>query len=141
MIEPVYDDEEEDTLPAPKTRNSALSIVVAVVLGVIIFLGLGVIVASFGPGAFVRLIALATLILAPAVLAGLLGKSRPIGARGGFYLGLFLSFLGLIIVLAIPQKEQRRPPQPRPKMKECPYCAERVQLKARICRFCDREIA
>lgn len=67
---------------------------------------------------------------ASAAFAGLiLGDSKECGALGGFLLGLFLSWLGVLIVACFPRA------QPRVAF-ECPRCGEDTPEQAMACWRC-----
>lgn len=65
-------------------------------------------------------------VLASAVIG--FRKGNPIG---GTFLGVVLGPLGLIIVL-LSGSANRRP---------CPYCAEMIMKKAKICPHCQRDVS
>jgi uncharacterized membrane protein YeaQ/YmgE (transglycosylase-associated protein family) len=92
------------------------------------------------------------------VISGAIGAA--IGSRrgrvgGGFLLGMFLGIVGWIIVALMSptaEYEARRSAQiaalvPRPPVRgsqrdrPCPWCGEDIKKIARICRFCNRDVA
>jgi hypothetical protein len=90
--------------------------------------------------------------LACAFIGLLIGsnKGRP-GA--GFLLGLFLGFIGLIIIAVMsptPEAQALRDQRvaaasqaltgPAPTTRTCPWCAEQIQLQARVCKHCGRDV-
>ncbi len=66
------------------------------------------------------------------VLSYFAGRRRTIGGGLGLVLGLCLGCLGFLIVTAFPTK---------PATRKCPYCAERVRVAARVCRYCRNNLA
>ena len=66
-----------------------------------------------------------------------------------FLLGFFFSFWALIAIAAVPSlvRTQSRPQnapsllaQPGDDKKVCPFCAETIQKRAVVCRYCQRDI-
>jgi hypothetical protein len=108
-----------------------------VVAFVLILLLIGFIVwavASTGPEVLVLaliIVLIAGLAFLPAYLACNLGEQRSIGYFAGFWLGLLLGWLGVLIVLLYPYQGPTQ---------KCPYCAERVKLEARVCKHCGRDL-
>jgi hypothetical protein len=79
-------------------------------------------------------------------------KGRP---TAGFFLGLLLGLIGLVIIAVMrptPEYEAAQranvarapavepPPPPSPPLRACPWCAEQIQPAAKICRYCQREV-
>ena len=62
------------------------------------------------------------------VISAVVGAKRG-NPLGGTFLGVMLGPLGLVIVLL--SKDKNRVP--------CPFCAEKIQKKAKICLFCRKE--
>lgn len=44
------------------------------------------------------------------------------------------------LVLAIASRAPKAPPQPAEQDIECPWCAEKIKAKARICKHCQRDV-
>lgn len=60
----------------------------------------------------------------------------------GIVLGLFLGFIGLIIMLILPDDENRKE-QGRLNSGEyvkCPHCAELIRQEAKVCKHCGRDV-
>lgn len=55
----------------------------------------------------------------------------------GFWFGLLLGPLGLVIVALLPSRSSV---EAEDSLRPCPYCAEKIQSAARVCRFCNREV-
>jgi len=53
--------------------------------------------------------------------------------RAGFAYGLFLGWLGVIILALLPRRRGD-------KFGECPYCREDVRLDASVCPHCRRDV-
>ena len=70
-----------------------------------------------------------------AFLGALIGSSKG-QAAAGFFLGLLLGVIGLIIVVflkpADSSKQSKRVP--------CPHCAEQIMPAASVCPHCNREV-
>jgi hypothetical protein len=77
--------------------------------------------------------------------------SKGRSAGGFFFLSFFFSFLvGILVVLALPKLESKLVVvsesgsfgvKESERLFKCPYCAEWVKAEAKICRFCNKEIA
>jgi hypothetical protein len=108
------------------------------------------------PTSFLMLFVLIWVIVGGGIGAAI---GSPKGRGGvGFFLGLFLGFIGWIIVAVIePSGEQRliratelahvmqtsqtnQPPSKSSVDRACPWCAEPIKAAAVICRFCDRDV-
>ncbi|MBI4684176.1 MAG: hypothetical protein HY755_03140 [Nitrospirae bacterium] len=82
-------------------------------------------------------------------IAGGAMLSRYNKAGSGFLLGGLLGPIGLIIAWTMRDNakidevattsQQRLSPEARDE-RECPYCAERILRKARVCKHCNREV-
>lgn len=53
--------------------------------------------------------------------------------RMGFLYGLFLGWLGVIILALLP-------PAADPMKGECPFCREEIRLDATVCPHCQRDV-
>ena len=62
------------------------------------------------------------------VLATLIGAKKGFGYLG-FFLGILLGPIGLIIVLLLARNRQL-----------CPYCKSRIHLEATVCPKCQRDL-
>lgn len=71
-------------------------------------------------------------VFVPPVMVGRhLGKSRSLGPFIGGLLGILLGWVGVLILLLYPYQVP---------MKRCPFCAERIQSAARVCKHCQRDL-
>lgn len=58
-----------------------------------------------------------------------------------FIVGVFL-LLGLIVVVLVAQLIRiAKNPSSGSNLKSCPFCAEKIQVSAKICRFCNRDLS
>ncbi len=53
---------------------------------------------------------------------------------------LFLIAVPVIIVVGI-IKLVKRNKQSDANLRQCPFCAEKIQAQAKVCRFCSRDLA
>jgi hypothetical protein len=86
------------------------------------------------------------------ILCGIAGGamlSRYNKAGSGFLLGWLLGPIGLIIAWTmrdnakideVTTTSQQRSSSKARDERECPYCAERILRKARVCKHCNREV-
>lgn len=89
------------------------------------------------------------------VIGAAMALSRYNKAGSGFLLGVFLGPLGLIIALiwrsSLSQEETSRnlkqiaeaaraPEHDSRQERECPYCAEPILRKAKVCKHCGRDV-
>jgi hypothetical protein len=90
-----------------------------------------------------------------ALVGWAIGNSKGRGTAG-FFLGLLLGVIGLIIIAVMrptPEYAAQRanttarapviappPPPSSPPLRACPWCAEQIQPAAKICRYCQREV-
>ena len=66
------------------------------------------------------------------------GKGR---GTAGFFLGLFLGFIGWIIVLLLSPAQNTIQVAQQPKLTHvCPYCRSSIDPRASICAVCKKEI-
>lgn len=89
--------------------------------------------------------------VACALVGRALGERKGRGSEG-FWLGLFLGVVGIVIVLVIsptPEAQARFNQEVAraaerlggaAALRPCPWCAELVQPAARLCRYCGRDI-
>ncbi|GAW87483.1 hypothetical protein bplSymb_SCF09103P001 [Bathymodiolus platifrons methanotrophic gill symbiont] len=54
-----------------------------------------------------------------------------------FFLGLFFSLIAVLALIAIPKDNS--PDQPNLN-RVCPFCAEQIKEKAKVCRFCQNDL-
>lgn len=71
------------------------------------------------------------LLLWPLYLGWDLGKNRSIGGSAGFWFGLILNWVGVLIVYCYPYIGPTKP---------CPFCAERMKVEAVVCKHCSRDL-
>jgi hypothetical protein len=64
--------------------------------------------------------------IVPVFVAYSMGKAK---ARDGLMYGLFLGWLGVLILALLPAR-------PLGDTGTCPYCAEEVKLSASVCKHC-----
>jgi hypothetical protein len=61
---------------------------------------------------------------------------------GGFFIGGLLGALGvLILVLAKPRQSEIDSVARSQGLIPCPHCAEPIKHQARVCRYCQRDVA
>ena len=71
-------------------------------------------------------------------LAGQKGKE----STTWFWLGFVFNILALLVLVGLPSKlATTTVTLPANDTRACPHCAERIKLEAKICRFCQREVA
>ena len=71
-------------------------------------------------------------------LAGQKGKE----STTWFWLGFVFNILALLVLVGLPSKlATTTVTPPTNDTRACPHCAERIKLEAKICRFCQREVA
>jgi hypothetical protein len=99
----------------------------AVVMTLVLIVG--VIISAISP--FLTIALIVTVLFA--ALGWYIGEQRGRGSLG-LILGLFLGPIGLLIVAVMEPAETRRG------LRACPWCAERIQAAARICRYCGRDV-
>ena len=89
------------------------------------------------------------LALVTGVIAYQIAESKGRSGAEGFWIGFFLSFLGITIELILPKGEQRQITKNGLRLivnrqnqilRECPFCAEMVLAEASVCCFCNRNL-
>ncbi len=74
------------------------------------------------------------------IVGAMIASSRGGSGPGGFFLGLLLGPLGVIITLFMGgEKEMAAKQLAAGEKKKCPRCAELVQPDALICKHCSHE--
>lgn len=71
--------------------------------------------------------------------AAYVAQQRTGEAIGGFLLGVLLGPIGLLIVYLRKPNPDRVASQTG--MKKCPHCVEFIKPEAKVCRYCNRELA
>lgn len=76
--------------------------------------------------------------IAPVLVAQKMATEKGYERGVGIALGVFLGWIGVLIIALI----TARPGGPAGgATKACPFCAERVQWAAKVCKHCGRDIA
>ena len=70
-----------------------------------------------------------------AIVAGFKGRS----IIGWFIVCLLTGLIGFVLLIALPRIEQEKQLNDS-NSKKCPFCAERVQLEAIVCKHCNSEL-
>ncbi len=68
-----------------------------------------------------------------AILCGFVANQKNRNPWLWGFLGCFIPIIALVIVAVMPANDSRR-------LRECPNCAEHIAERARVCRFCQRDI-
>lgn len=70
-----------------------------------------------------------------------LGDRNENAALGGAVIALFFFILGIpMFVAGIKSLSSTKETTSLGDLKECPFCAEHIQRKAKVCRFCGRDL-
>ena len=70
-----------------------------------------------------------------------LGDRNENAALGGAVIALFFFILGIpMFVAGIKRLSCAKETASSDDLKECPFCAERIQRKAKVCRFCGKDL-
>jgi hypothetical protein len=78
--------------------------------------------------------------LISAFVAAAIWKNRGGSAGEGFFLGLVLGILGIILAAVMtPRAVKEKQAQQVAMMRECPFCKQQIRRDASVCPFCQRE--
>ena len=70
-----------------------------------------------------------------------LGDRNATAAVGGAMIGLLFFIIGIpMIIKGARLQRPKKLAEPTSDLRECPHCAEKIQSKAKICRFCGRDV-
>lgn len=89
-------------------------------------------------------------ILVGGICSAGLAQSRNRSVGGWFVVGMLLGPIGILLAACMPKLEVGAPAKAEPVLpltdadrprRPCPHCAEAILVGARVCRFCNHDLA